>query len=59
LFFVLGTGVATAQGIYPGDLPKEGYKLPGDIQPVVHLRTYYWDSESTSGKRSEAWALGG
>jgi hypothetical protein len=26
---------------------------------VVHLRTYYFDQESTSGVPSEAWALGG
>ncbi|MBK7791587.1 MAG: outer membrane porin, OprD family [Betaproteobacteria bacterium] len=53
------SGVAGAQGIYPGDLPKDGYKLPGGIEPIVHLRTYYFDSESTSGKPTEAWALGG
>jgi hypothetical protein len=29
------------------------------IEPIVHLRTYYWDSQSTSGSLSEAWALGG
>jgi len=29
------------------------------IEPIVHLRTYYWDSQSTSGDRSVAWALGG
>jgi len=29
------------------------------IDPIVHLRTYYWDSQSTSGSPSEAWALGG
>jgi hypothetical protein len=52
-------GTAGAQGIYPGDLSKEGYKLPGGFEPVVRLRTYYFDSESTSGAESEAWALGG
>lgn len=52
-------GGASAQGIYPGDLPKEGYKLPGGIEPVLQLRTYYFDQESTSGVPSEAWALGG
>ena len=31
-------GMAAAQGIYPGDLPKEGYKLPGGIEPVLQLR---------------------
>ena len=51
--------MAAAQGIYPGDLPKEGYKLPGDIEPVLQLRTYYFDQESTSGSQSTAWALGG
>jgi hypothetical protein len=53
------SGVASAQGVYPGDLPKDGYKLPGGVEPIAHLRTYYFDQESTSGKPSEAWALGG
>ena len=52
-------GMAAAQGIYPGDLPEEGYTLPGGIEPVVQLRTYYFDQESTSGVPSKAWALGG
>ena len=52
-------GPACAQGIYPGDLSKDGYKLPGGFEPVLHLRTYYFDQESTSGVPSEAWALGG
>jgi len=29
------------------------------IDPIVHLRSYDWDSQSTSGERSVAWALGG
>ena len=56
---VLVAGVASAQGIWPGDLPKDGYKLPGGIEPVLQLRTYYFDQESTSGAPSVAWALGG
>ncbi len=59
LYALALSGVAGAQGIYPGDLPKDGTTLPGGIQPIVHLRTYYFDSESTSGKPTEAWALGG
>src|SRR5512134_2055520 len=55
----LAAGAASAQGIWPGDLPKEGYRLPGGIEPVLQLRTYYFDQESTSGAPSEAWALGG
>ncbi len=50
---------ASAQGISPGELPKEGYKLPGDIEPVLHLRSYYFDQDSLSGNPSTAWALGG
>ena len=50
---------ATAQGIYPGGPSKDSYKLPGDFEPVVQLRTYYFDSESLTGVPSEAWALGG
>lgn len=59
LFMLALSGAAGAQGISPGDLPKDGYKLPGGIEPVVQLRTYYFESESTSGKETEAWALGG
>lgn len=50
---------ASAQGIAPGDLPKEGTKLPGGIEPVLHLRSYYFDQEDLNGKPSTAWALGG
>lgn len=56
---LLAASVAAAQGISPGDLPKEGFKLPGGIEPVLQLRTYYFDQESTSGTPSAAWALGG
>jgi hypothetical protein len=52
-------GVAAAQGIVPGGLPKEGARLPGGIEPVLQVRTYYFDQDSTSGARSVAWALGG
>ena len=50
---------ASAQGISPGELPKEGYKLPGGFEPVLHLRSYYFDQESLAGDASTAWALGG
>jgi len=50
---------AGAQGISPGDLAKDGYKLPGGFEPVLQLRTYYFDQESTSGVQSVAWAVGG
>ena len=52
-------GTAGAQGISPGDLSKDAYKLPGGFEPVLQLRTYYFDQESTSGVPSAAWALGG
>ena len=52
-------GSASAQGIYPGDLPKDGYKLPGGAEPVLQLRTYYMDQENLAGVPGEAWALGG
>jgi hypothetical protein len=48
-----------AQGVYPGDLSTDGYKLPGGFQPVLQLRTFYFDAESLTGARSEAWAIGG
>jgi len=59
---VLSVGTAipvTAQGIYPGDAPKDAYRLPGGFEPVLQLRTYYFDQDNTSAVRSEAWALGG
>jgi hypothetical protein len=34
---------ASAQGISPGEVPAEGNRLPGGIEPVLHLRTYYFD----------------
>ena len=48
-----------AQGVYPGDLSADGYKLPGGFQPVLQLRTYYFDTESLTGVPSKAWAIGG
>ena len=57
---VLLTGsLASAEGIDAGDLAKEGYKLPGGFEPVLHLRTFYYDQVDLAGKPSEAWALGG
>lgn len=50
---------ASAQGIAPGDLPTDGYRLPGGIEPVLQLRTYYFDQESLTGVPSRTWALGG
>ena len=50
---------ASAQGISPGDIPKDGYRLPGGIEPVLQLRTYYFDQQSLTGVASTAWALGG
>lgn len=50
---------AAAQGVMPGDPAAEGYKLPGGVEPMLQLRTYYFDQESLTGKPSVAWALGG
>jgi len=50
---------ASAQGIAPGDLPTDGYRLPGGVEPVLQLRTYYFDQDSLTGVPSRAWALGG
>ena len=52
-------GAASAQGIMPGGPSKEGYQLPGGFEPVLHLRSYYFDQESLAGDASTAWALGG
>jgi hypothetical protein len=54
-----GSAMAAAQGIVPGDPAKDAYLLPGGFEPVLNLRTYYFDQETTSGKPSVAWALGG
>ena len=56
---LLTGSLASAQGIYPGALSKDGYKLPGGFEPVLQLRTYYFDQESLTGTQSTAWALGG
>ena len=53
-----GVVSALAQGISPGPLSPEGYKL-GGFEPVVQLRTYYYDTETLSGGKNEAWAVGG
>jgi hypothetical protein len=50
---------AGAQGLAPGDLPADGYRLPGGIEPVLHLRTYYFAQESLTDVPSVAWTLGG
>ena len=50
---------ASAQGINPGDPAKDAYTLPGGFEPVLQLRTYYFDQESLTGVPSAAWALGG
>ena len=62
LLAVCSVGVmatASAQGINPGNPAKDAYLLPGGFEPVVQLRTYYFDQESLTGAPSEAWALGG
>lgn len=55
----LVAGAASAQGISPGDLPKDGYRLPGGVEPVLQLRSYYLDQDSLTGVPSTSWALGG
>ena len=50
---------AAAQGISPGASSADRYRLPGGFEPTVHLRTYYFEGESVSGAKSEAWAVGG
>ena len=65
LRYLLATGCAwgvvsaLAQGISPGPLSPQVSKLPGGFEPVVQLRTYYFDTESLTGAKSEAWAVGG
>ena len=50
-------GAAAAQGVAP---PAAGGEKPfGGFEPVLHLRTYYFDQESLTGVPASAWALGG
>jgi hypothetical protein len=50
-------GAAAAQGAAP---PAAGGEKPfGGFEPVLHLRTYYFDQESLTGAPASAWALGG
>ncbi len=49
----------SAQGIYPGSPSGDGYRLPGGFEPVLQLRTYYFDQESLTRSKSTAWAIGG
>ena len=59
LGLAVGMGLASAQGLSPGDAPADSFKLPYGFDPVVQLRTFYFDAESATGKPSVAWALGG
>ena len=53
------TATASAQGLYPGNPAKDAYTLPGGFEPILQLRTYYFDQESLTGVPSAAWAIGG
>ena len=50
-------GAAAAQSVAPP--AAEGEKPFGGFEPVLHLRTYYFDQESLTGAPASAWALGG
>ena len=55
----LAQGIS-GQGLAPGELSKDRYKLPGGFEPAIALRTYYFESESVSSpSTSAAWAVGG
>lgn len=56
---LVACAAASAQGIGPGDLPAEGTRLPGGVEPLLHLRTYYFDQSSLGAAKSVAWAVGG
>jgi outer membrane OprD family porin len=57
LTLVLSLSLASATAA--GDVNDAMSNVPAGIEPIVHVRTYYWDSQDTSGSRSEAWAFGG
>ena len=42
-----------------GDADGASDELLRGIDPIVHVRTYYWDSTNLRGEPIEAWALGG
>jgi hypothetical protein len=42
-----------------GDTGDTGDELWRGFDPIVHLRTYYWNSTNLEGAAIEAWALGG
>jgi len=57
IFCMALAGGAAAQGVAP---PAAGGDKPfGGFEPVLHLRTYYFDQESLTGAPAAAWALGG
>jgi hypothetical protein len=49
----------TAQGIYPGDPAPDTLKLPYDFEAVIRPRTFYKDTDTLTGTKQQAWALGG
>ena len=53
LFAIVGSTAALAQTV------EGAPNLFDGIEPIVHLRSYYWDSQSTSDAQSEAWAIHG
>ena len=57
---VTGYGLG-AQNVRYGLAPPREASLgwPLGIEPFVHLRTYDFESDSLSGSRSAAWAIGG
>ena len=48
---------SSAQGVAPAS--SGGDKPFGGFEPVLHLRTYYFDQESLTGVPASAWAAGG
>jgi hypothetical protein len=55
----LATAAGAQPGFNPGNPAEGAYTLPGGFEPLLHLRTYYFESENTSGVQSAAWAIGG
>jgi hypothetical protein len=53
-----GLGGQTTQYVQGGsDATKTGW--PYGLTPILHVRTYYFDSDSLTGSETAAWALGG
>jgi hypothetical protein len=55
---IVAVFAACASAAAPAQSSEESFNLFDGIEPIVHLRTYYWDGQSTADAQSKAWAIG-